>query len=632
MSQNTQTSQHGDAKSRNSRRDSRRDLRREVSIGCSRDISQECKLDSCQDVSRNCGIDEYIPDMSQHDRPRKKNKRTLKKKIRRIISIVMLFMFILLAMVQSFIAYSGLIMVSEFMSHLVGHSVTSVIHGEELRHITSENIVGTPFYDRLVGQLRITLRDLWDTNYVHFVVVKENQGLLMSVIDNQNPPFQMYPIPQKNIELLMREGSERGVTTRRGPFHFIHYAPIKDIRGNMSGIFVTEFNPRVLQIIFFVLVSMICILTFVGYLFSLVVTRVMTINITKPLDALAERIRMIARREGDLSQRVIFTKSYKEVEELAEATNMVMASTGNFVQLLEDKQHGLEEKNRELAAQAEELEAQTEELIALNESLEDAMRKLQDAQVQLVQSEKMASLGQLTAGIAHEINTPLGAINSNINIIEMVIEFLKADIDMENNDKAKSLVERVEKANDTNKLACDRIMQIVRHLKNFARLDESDFKEACIHEGIDSVLILSHNLLKHKIQVHKEYGEIPLVKCFPNLLNQIFMNLIVNSAQAIADKGDIWIKTWSTGKKVFVEVRDNGNGIPKENLRKIFDPGFTTKGVGIGTGLGLSICYKIVEKHNGSINVQSKVGEGTSFVIELPVNNTFKQVQEKELD
>lgn len=574
---------------------------------------------------------EIAPKPVQNGRVRK-NRRTLKKKVRRIISIVILFIFILLAIVQSYIAYQVIMSVTFLTSEVLGRSVSATIDGEQLRYINGLSDFGSPAYRGMVTHLERMLKYFWRGDSIRFTVVKESNGLLVSIIDNKEQVFQVFPIAEGDLQRLSRPLMDDVLVKRAGPFHVTAYSPLRDHRGNLTGVFVASFSSSLLQLIFFASVVLIFVLTILGYIFSLIITRAMTMGITRPLETLAERIRMIARAEGDLSQRIAFQKTYKEVEDLADATNLVMESMENFVELLEDKQHGLEDKNRELAAQAEELEAQTEQLIALNESLEDAMRKLQDAQLQLVQSEKMASLGQLTAGVAHEINTPLGAINSNINIIEMVIEFLKADLDLEHNDKAKALVERVEKANDTNKMACDRILQIIRHLKNFARLDESDFKEADIHEGIESVLILSHNLLKHRITVHKEYGQIPLVKCFPNLMNQIVMNIIVNSAQAIPQKGDIWIKTWSNKDKVYIEIQDNGIGIPKENLRKIFDPGFTTKGVGIGTGLGLSICYKIIEKHNGTISVKSQVGKGTSFTIELPINNTFEQVKDKGID
>lgn len=560
---------------------------------------------------------------------KRKNRRTLKNRIRRIISAVILFIFVLLVLTQSFFGYFAVKFLAIFIEDITSHTMASSVDGDQLALIQGLDDFGSPAYREIERMLMKSVGSEWKGNLARFTVIKSINGQFLSVFDSEDRVFNPYPISQESLAKINDPKHWGPINEIVNTFTITSYAPIY-AQGKLAGIFAVRAKPELVQGIFAFFVGSVALFALIGYLFSLLITRIMTMRITRPLETLNERIRMIARAEGDLSQRISFPKTYREVEQLSEATNMVMESTERFVELLEDKQHRLEDTNRELAAQAEELEAQTEELIALNESLEEAMRKLQDTQVQLVQSEKMASLGQLTAGIAHEINTPLGAINSNTNIIEMVIEFLRTDLELANNEKARTLVERIEKANDTNKLACDRIMQIVRHLKNFARLDESDFQEACIHDGIESVMILSHNILKHRIQVHKDYGEIPMVKCFPNLLNQVFMNIVVNAAQAMPERGDLWIRTWLKGDRVCIEFKDNGAGIPKENLKRIFDPGFTTKGVGVGTGLGLSICYKIIEKHQGSIRVDSQVGKGTTFTIELPVNNTFEQVQEAE--
>lgn len=566
----------------------------------------------------------------------KKNRRTLKKRIRRIISVVILFIFILLAIVQTWLAYQLILFGTSMTASIIGQTCSVLVDGDKLKMINSPDDFGNVEYREIVQKLRSAFPDLWDNSPLQFSILRELHGQWYTVIDSKEELFQIHDISVKNTKKINKLKNIKDFQEILGPFRIIGYTPIYDNHGNIVGLFGAQFSSTFLRMAFIGIVALIVLLTISGYIFSFFITRIMTMRITQPLEQLDKKIRMIARAEGDLSQRISFTKTYREVEVLAEATNMVMESTDHFVTLLQEKQYRVEEKNRQLANQAEELEAQkeelsaqTEELLALNENLELAMRELQDTQVQLVQSEKMASLGQLTAGVAHEINTPLGAINSNINIIEMVIEFLRVDIDLDNNDKARTLLGRLDKANDTNKLACERIMQIVRHLKNFARLDESDFKEASLHEGMDSVLILSHNILKHRVQVHKEYGQIPLVKCFPNQLNQVFMNLIVNASQAINEPGDIWIRSWAKNDKVYFQIEDNGVGISQKNLKKIFDPGFTTKGVGVGTGLGLSICYKIIENHNGKISVESQQGKGTIFTIDLPVNNTFDQVNEE---
>ena len=181
------------------------------------------------------------------------------------------------------------------------------------------------------------------------------------------------------------------------------------------------------------------------------------------------------------------------------------------------------------------------------------------------------------------------------------------------------LFSSVEKLNEVSKTASDRIVNIVNSLRTFARLDKAEMDTVDIHEGIESTLTLVHHELKRKVGVHREFGTIPKISCYPNQLNQVFMNILVNAGHAIEDKGDIYIKTYAKDKKVIIEIKDTGRGIPKENLNRIFDPGFTTKSMGIGTGLGLSIVYQIIESHNGKIEVESEVGKGTVFKIILPM-------------
>ncbi|MGE5474081.1 MAG: sensor histidine kinase [Ignavibacteriales bacterium] len=253
------------------------------------------------------------------------------------------------------------------------------------------------------------------------------------------------------------------------------------------------------------------------------------------------------------------------------------------------------------------------------EYLDKAYSELRNTQTQLVQHEKMASLGMLVAGVAHEINNPIGAINCNVSLYSTLISRLKMSESIIEDPSAASLVEKLDDANKTNLIACDRILAIVKSLRNFARLDESEFKEADVHVGIDSTLILLGNKLKTKVEVIKEYGDIPSILCYPNQLNQIFMNLIVNAVDAIPETGTIWIKTSSDDKFVTIRIKDSGAGMTPDVMKKIFDPGFTTKGVGVGTGLGLSIVYNIIEKHNGKISVSSEVGKGTEFTINLPI-------------
>lgn len=250
-------------------------------------------------------------------------------------------------------------------------------------------------------------------------------------------------------------------------------------------------------------------------------------------------------------------------------------------------------------------------------NVEFALKKLKETQTQLIQSEKMASLGQLVAGVAHEINTPMGSLNSNINLLIKYIDKFKEKLP-KTPDTAK-FFNNIDGINKINIEAIKRINTIIKSLKNFARLDEAEYKEVEIHEGIKSTLMIINHEIKNRITIVEDFAELPLVKCFPNLLNQVFMNIIVNGYQSIEGKGTIIIKTEKINDKVRISFTDSGKGISEEHLAKIFDPGFTTKGVGVGTGLGLSICYQIIEKHNGTIKAFSNNKEGSTFEIELPL-------------
>ncbi len=271
------------------------------------------------------------------------------------------------------------------------------------------------------------------------------------------------------------------------------------------------------------------------------------------------------------------------------------------------------------------------ELTKKVKELEKTNHELQEAQAQLVHSAKMGSLGQVVAGVAHELNNPIGFIYSNMGILKDYIERFEKLIEIAESSpkKLKSAKDEMDydyMMKDLPKLikSCQdgakRVRDIVLNLKNFSRSDELERKEFSLEEGLDSTLEILKSDLKHRqIELHKKYSGIPPIYCYAGQINQVFMNIISNAVQAIDGKGDIWIETKKKGLEVVITVRDNGRGIPAKNLNKVFDPFFTTKPVGQGTGLGLSISYGIIEKHNGKILVDSKVGEGTEFTIILPI-------------
>ena len=258
--------------------------------------------------------------------------------------------------------------------------------------------------------------------------------------------------------------------------------------------------------------------------------------------------------------------------------------------------------------------------------LERANQAIKDAQVQLIQSEKMAALGNLVAGVAHEINTPLGSINSNADLSRRALEIVHQHLRESSERPGEPLPDRVKQAigilveaNTTTLTATQRIVGIVRSLRNFARLDEAELKEVDIHEGIESTITLTYHEFKNRIEIVRDFGELPKVSCYPTQMNQVFMNILVNAIHAIADRGTITIATRRAGENITIAFTDTGHGITPDHLKRIFDPGFTTKGVGVGTGLGLSIVYKIIRVHDGRIEVSSEVGKGTTFTLTLPV-------------
>lgn len=276
------------------------------------------------------------------------------------------------------------------------------------------------------------------------------------------------------------------------------------------------------------------------------------------------------------------------------------------------------------------------------EQQQSLIKQLQEAQSQLLQSEKMASIGQLAAGVAHEINNPVGYVSSNLgslnnyvgDLFRVIDAYAKIEVLLPGNAKEVQDIQTIKNETDLEFLKVDiaelikeslggvkRVKDIVQDLKDFSHVDEAEWQSVDLHKGLDSTLNIAHNEIKYKAKVIKEYGDLPLVECLASQLNQVFMNLLVNAAHAIEDRGIIIMRTGEQDDWVWVEVSDTGKGIPPENIKRIFEPFFTTKPVGKGTGLGLSLSYGIVNKHGGRIEVQSEAGKGTSFKVWLPVRH-----------
>lgn len=326
------------------------------------------------------------------------------------------------------------------------------------------------------------------------------------------------------------------------------------------------------------------------------------------------------------------------------------ASQEQALVALEENARIIREQNVILETKVNE---RTVELTQSNQNLSKTLIELKEAEAQLVESEKMASLGQLTAGIAHEINNPINFVTSNVKPlkrdVDMILNMLNSieEITVDNNltaEERKSQINELKEDMDFDYLKTEidylltgitegsnRTAEIVKGLRIFSRLDEDDLKLADINEGLDSTLIIVKSTLGSNIDIVKEYGNIPAIECYPGKLNQVFLNIITNGLQAIRSKfkdekgGLMTITTTSTESGVKIAIKDNGIGMDDNTKKKVFEPFFTTKDVGEGTGLGMSIVYNTINKHNGSIDFDSVLGEGTEFIINLPATHVTIQ-------
>ncbi|NEU09073.1 GHKL domain-containing protein [Flavihumibacter sp. R14] len=324
----------------------------------------------------------------------------------------------------------------------------------------------------------------------------------------------------------------------------------------------------------------------------------------------------------------------KKEKEISQAEALTIAKENERI---------IREQNQILEARVNE---RTLELSASNAELNQTLVDLKEAESQLVEAEKMASLGQLTAGIAHEINNPINFVTSNVNPLKRDIDILLQTIDTfeEVSQSDSSAAEKQQQIDDFKEEidfdylkmeighllkgiheGASRTAEIVKGLRIFSRLDEDDLKQADINEGIDSTLVIVNNLLNNKIELQKNYGPIPVIECYPGKLNQVFLNIISNAIHAINKKfdgqngGKLTISTENDEDNVYIKISDNGTGMTEATRKKVFEPFFTTKDVGEGTGLGMSIAYNTIRRHQGEITINTSPGIGTEFIIELPI-------------
>ena len=398
------------------------------------------------------------------------------------------------------------------------------------------------------------------------------------------------------------------------------------------------------------IINFLVIYTFITILVAIALTYfALSRFLIRPLTQTTDAIQYIGdlvteRQYSQLQNYKLQTQGHNELAMLGYYFNELVSE-------VVESQGKLEEANASLEKRVEE---RTKELAK-------AYKRLKTSQTQLVQSEKMASLDQMVAGVTHEINTPLGYVKNNLKMIQDL--FLQTETLVREYDKlTKQLISGEELdettlAHQINTVAelgesltedetfeeiqelfkdsiygVDQISELVVNLKNFSRLDQAKIADVNIQDCIESTLNIAHNTLKHRVTVEKQYGEnLPKVACSPSQINQVLLNLVTNGAQAIEhDHGKLVIKTSADQKFVYVSIQDNGKGIPKEVLPQIFDPFFTTKPIGEGTGLGLSISHQIIHQHGGSIKVATKPNKGTRFLVSLPLETQLNQLEATE--
>lgn len=263
----------------------------------------------------------------------------------------------------------------------------------------------------------------------------------------------------------------------------------------------------------------------------------------------------------------------------------------------------------------EELE---ERVMARTGELEAANRELRDAQAQLVQSGKLAALGQLAAGLAHEMNTPLGAIRSSTDVARRALDRIR-DKSADSDHTLARAFGVIDSSHEVITKACGRLFATFATLRSFAKLDEAALQWMDLHAGLDTAVSLLPHLLGDRVAIVRDYGEVPPVRCYAGEINQVLLMVLTNAIEAIHDRGTITLQTRATPSDTIVEIADDGCGIEPAHRERIFDPGFTTKGVGVGAGLSLAIAYRIMEKHGGDISVESTHGAGTRVSLRLPM-------------
>ncbi|MBV8659337.1 MAG: hybrid sensor histidine kinase/response regulator, partial [Burkholderiales bacterium] len=336
-----------------------------------------------------------------------------------------------------------------------------------------------------------------------------------------------------------------------------------------------------------------------------------------------------------------------ELSRIADRLNYLFENMAQMDKHIRNNTDHLKEANTALTVEVAARRLVEQELEEKAQSQAQLIKRLEATQSQLIQAEKLASIGQLAAGVAHEINNPIGFVNSNLgtlnDYIRKLIGALEAYRQMNcipDNDK-QLIAERFDLTYITEDVpvlvqesmeGIDRVKRIVQDLKDFSHVDSGEWVAVKINKSIDSTLNIVRNEIKYKAEVVKEYGELPEIQVLGSQFNQVVLNLLVNAAHAIEKFGIITVRTRHDDGNIFVDVADNGCGIPPENMKRIFDPFFTTKPIGTGTGLGLSLAFSIMKRMHGEIKVESEVGKGTCFTLRIPIDAAEREQAEPEAE
>lgn len=463
-----------------------------------------------------------------------------------------------------------------------------------------------------------TVQNMAINNLLAYVMVEDKATKEIKYSSIKSLKTQLYLLNKKNLQ-------DSGASDKEfEQYKNTYYNKVDAIKAN---IYIGFYSEPILKVYANLLINSLKSMVILFIIMGLVIASLMSIIVISPLNKLIGTIKEFAN--GNLKTRANLTK-YDEINEMVNSYNQMADEIETLYTSMEQK---VEERT---------------------EQLKQAYSDLQDAQTMMVHSEKMKSLGELVAGITHEINNPVNFIYGNLihlngysmDLMNLIDKYISYEEDLEENHRQE--IEAFKKDMDLAFLKTDlpelirscregteRTKNIVMDLKNFSRMDEMVINSVDLEKEIDTTLNILHNKIKHRIEIHKEYDKnLEPIEGYGGQLNQVFMNILDNASYAIKESGDIWITIKQLESSVVLEFKDSGIGMDAETTNRIFDPFFTTKPPGEGTGLGMAISYKVIQNHNGTITVTSEKNKGTTFKMELPKKTVYREaplLKEKDI-